>query len=185
MGMFYTLVTEASSASLTEFAEASGFGLNFDLFETNLVNLSIVIALLVYFGRGFLGNSLSERRSAIEAEIQDAEQQSQRAAESLAEEQQKLAQAQAEAQRILAAAETSARAAKEEILAHAIQEIQRLKESASQDTTSSQERALAELRQRVAEMALKEVEAELKARLTDGAAQQQLVDRSIALLGEN
>ena len=33
-----------------------GFGLNFNILETNLLNLVLVIVLLVYFLKGFLGN---------------------------------------------------------------------------------------------------------------------------------
>lgn len=31
---------------------ASNFGLNTNLLETNLINLSVVLSLLVYFGKG-------------------------------------------------------------------------------------------------------------------------------------
>ena len=39
--------------------------LNFNPLETNLVNLVIVISLLVWFLRGFLGGILERRRAAI------------------------------------------------------------------------------------------------------------------------
>lgn len=32
-------------------SESKGFGINTDIFETNILNLSIVIGLLVYYGR--------------------------------------------------------------------------------------------------------------------------------------
>ncbi len=175
IGMFYWLATEA---------EVEGFGFSFDLLESNIINLAITIGVVVYFVGGLLKNILAERRSAIELDIKDAEQRQQQAAEQLADEQQKLAQAQKEAQEILAAAEQNAIAAKEEILSHATQEIERLRESASQDTTTSQERVIAQLRQQVASLALERVEADVKAQLGGNtAAQQKLVDRSIALLG--
>lgn len=179
--MFYWLATDA--AAFAESAESHGFGLNFDILEANLINLAIVIAVLIYFGRGFLGGMLSERRSTIETEIVEAEKRQREAAEKLAGEQQKLEQAKAEAQRIVATAEATAKAAKTEILERAAQEIERIKASASQDQTSSQERAIAELRQQIAAQALKQVEAQLKAQLSSADAQQRLVDRSIALLG--
>jgi F-type H+-transporting ATPase subunit b len=177
MGTFFWLATEAT-------AEAGGFGLNFDILETNIINLAIAIGLLVYLSRNFLGQILAERRQNIATEIQEAEARKREAAGRLAEEQQKLAQAQAEAERIRAEAEKSARAAKEAILAQAQQEMQRLRDTASQDTTSSQERAIAELRQQVATMALNQVESQLMAQLQNNEeAQRQLIDRSISLLG--
>lgn len=181
MGTFFWLAAEAGTAEL-ESGEA-GFGFNFNIFEVNLINLVIVAALLVYFGRKFLGKILSERQAAIETEIKEAEQRQREAAEKLADEQQKLAQAQAEAERIRAAAKESAKAAKEQILAQATQEIQRLKETTAQDSVSNQERAIAEIRRQVAALALQQVESQLQSQLQGEDAQQQLVDRSIALLG--
>ena len=45
--------------------------LNFNPLETNLVNLVIVISLLVWFLRGFLGGILERRRAAILQDLQD------------------------------------------------------------------------------------------------------------------
>lgn len=181
--MFYRLAAE-SAADLSESAEAHGFGINTDIFEANLINLAIVIGVVVYFGRGFLGNILSERRAAIESDIKESETRKQTALSAQSEQEQKVAQAQAEAQKIIADAEAGAKKTEAEILAQAVQEIQRLEATASQDTTSSQERAIAELRQRVVELSLKQVERELQAQLSNNeAAQRQLIDCSIALLG--
>ncbi|NJL67017.1 MAG: F0F1 ATP synthase subunit B [Richelia sp. CSU_2_1] len=174
MGTVLLLATEAS--------REGGFGLNFDILETNLINLSIVIGLLFYFGRGFLGNILTERRTAIEEAIKEAETRQKEAAAALAEQQQKLTQAQAEAERIRAAAEENAKKAKEAILAQAAQEVERMKATAGQELEAERERAVAQLRARVAAMALERVESQLKTSL-DENAQHQLIDRSIALLG--
>jgi F-type H+-transporting ATPase subunit b len=172
-----TAATEAIEAS-----EQHGFGLNFDILEANLVNLLIVIGLLVYFGRGFLGKILTDRRTSIEAAIQEAEQRKQQAAAALAEQQQNLAQAQAEAERIRAAAVENAAVAKAEIMAQAEQDIGRMRATVSQDVSAEEARIMAELRQRIAALAVEKVEAELPARLND-ELQQRLVDRSIAALG--
>ena len=163
-------------------AEAAGFGLNLDIFETNLINLAIVIGVLVYFGRQVLGKILTERSENIESAIADAEKRQKDAAAALAEQQQKLAEAQAEANRIRAEAETKAKAAKEVILAQAKKDVERLQAEAVQDLSSAQDRAIAELRQRATQMALQKAESHLKTQLDEGK-QQKLIDRSIALLG--
>ena len=165
-----------------EAAEEGGFGLNTDVLETNLVNILIVVGLLVYFGRGFLGKILSDRRSAIESAIKEAEDRRQQAASALAEEQQKLAQAQQEASRIRAAAEEQATATKAAILAQSERDIQRLRESVFQDVDAERARAIAELRQQVTAMALQKAEAELPSHLNDDV-QRGIIDRSIAMLG--
>ncbi len=174
MGTVLFLATEAS--------HEGGFGLNFDIFETNLINLVIVIGVVFYFGRGFLGKILSERRAGIEEAINDAEKRQKDAAAALAEEQQKLTQAQAEAERIRATAEENAKAAKQAILAQAAQDVERMKADAGKELDAERERAIAQLRAIVTSMALERVENQLKTTLDDNA-QHQLIDRSIALLG--
>lgn len=164
-----------------EAAEEGGFGLNTDILETNLINLLIVIGLLVYFGCGFLGKILRDRRSNIETAIREAEERRQHAAAALAQEQQKLAQAQQEAVRIRAAAEEQAVAAKAAILEQSERDIQRLRDSVSQDVNAEQARAIAELRQRVASLALQKAEAELPSHLNDDT-QRGIIDRNIAML---
>lgn len=181
MSTFSFLATAAAEVA-AEGSSEGGFGLNFDILETNLINLVIIIGVLVYFGRKFLGNTLSERRSKIEEAIQDAEKRQKDAAAALADAQQKLAQAQAEAERIRANAEERAQAARAEILEAATKDIERMKQTASQDLDRERERAIAELRQRVAALAVERVESQLRERL-DESAQHTLVDRSIALLG--
>nr|WKT06293.1 CF0 subunit I of ATP synthase [Interfilum sp. SAG 2147] len=51
----------------------SSWGINGDPFETNLLNLGVVIAILAYFGSGLLNSLLSERKQAIEASLKDAD----------------------------------------------------------------------------------------------------------------
>lgn len=184
MGTFFWLAVEAGVADLAEPAEAGGFGLNFDILDTNLINLAILLGVLVYFGRGLLGKILAQRRTEIETAIQEAEQRQREAAEKLTAEQQKLAQARAEVERIRASAQESAKAAKEEILAQAAQDIQRLKETAVRDTVSDQERAIAELRQRVVALALQQAESQITSTLNTEADQRKLLDRSLTLLGD-
>jgi F-type H+-transporting ATPase subunit b len=181
MEIFWQLATGAALLGTEVAEEGGGFGLNFDILETNLINLSIVIAVVVYFGKGFLSNILGERRSAIETAIKEAEQRKQTAASALAEQQQKLAQAKNEAAKIRASAEDSAKAARDSILVKAEQDIQRMRETAAQEMGSDQERVINELRQRIAIMAMQRAENEIPSRLNDDV-QQRLVNSSIAQL---
>ena len=168
---------------LAEAAEHSeGFGLNLDILETNIINLSILIGLLLFYGRKFIGNILSDRRAKIEQEIKEAETRAQDAAAALADAQQKLAQAQAEAEKIRKNAEETAKKAKESILSQAGQEVNRIKAAASQELDSEQAKVIAELRGRIAALAIERVESQLRERLDD-SAQTQLVDRFVAQLG--
>lgn len=178
------LLAAEASAVHSELAEAGegGFGLNIDILETNIINIAILVGVLFYFGRKVISNILSERRFNIETEIKAAEQRAKEAAAALSDAQQNLTQSQAEAQRIRSSAEENAQAAKEAILARLAQDIERLKETATQDLNAERERAIASLRQQVVAMALQKVESQLQSGV-DNAAQQQLIERSIALLG--
>jgi F-type H+-transporting ATPase subunit b len=184
MGTFLLLAAEASAvhSELAEGASEGGFGLNFDILEANLINLAILVGILFFFGRKLLTNILNERRSNIEAVIQEAEQRAKEAGIALSDAQQKLTQAQAEAQRIRKAAETNAENAKNAVLAKAEQDIARMRDTAAADLDAERDRAIAQLRASVVAMALQKVESELKGGIADDA-QQTLIDRSIALLG--
>lgn len=164
-------------------SETKGFGLNFDILESNIINLAIVIGILIYFGKGFLGSKLEERREAIETAIKEAEARQKQAASALAEQQQKLQMAKKEAERIRAEAQTNAESAREAVLAQSAKDIERLKAAAQQDMSSQQDRVMQELRQRVSAMAVEKVRSRLPEILNQDV-QTKLVDQSIAQLGE-
>ncbi|MBW4658752.1 MAG: F0F1 ATP synthase subunit B [Drouetiella hepatica Uher 2000/2452] len=176
------ILLAAKTAEVAETAERGGFGLNFNLLESNIINLAIIIGVLIYFGRGFLGKTLSERRSKIEEAIKDAEQRKQKAAAALADQQQKLAQAQTEAARIRSEAEGRAEAVRGEVLAQAQTDIERMRASAAQDLNTQQEKIISEVRQRIAALAVQRAESQLRSGL-DPETQQQLIERSIATIG--
>ena len=163
-------------------SETKGFGINFDILETNLINLAIVIGVLVYFGKGFLGSKLQERREANETAIKDAEARQKTAASSLAEQQQKLQMTKKEAERLNSEAQKNAESARQAVLAQSEKDIERLKASAAQDLTSQQDKVMQELRQRVSAMALEKVRSRLPNVLNE-ETQAKLVDQSIAQLG--
>ena len=50
-----------------------GFGLNFNIFETNILNWAVVVFGLYKFLPGFLGKMLQKRREGILLELKDAE----------------------------------------------------------------------------------------------------------------
>lgn len=159
-----------------------GFGLNLDILETNIINLGIVIAILFIFGRKILANTLNDRRAKIEAAITDAQNRQQKAAQELAVAKKNLAQAQAEAEQIRQNAAKSSEIAKAEILAKAKEDVARMQQTAAADLNAERDKAIAELRQKVAQLAMEKVESQLQSVLNDDV-QQQLVDRSIALVG--
>lgn len=164
-------------------AAKGGFGFNFDIIETNLINLGIIFVLLIVYGGKVIGNILSERRAKIEAEVKAAEARAKESKQALEVAQKNLKQAQDNAVTIRSEAEANAEKAKEAVLAKGQKEVERLKASADADLNSERERAIAQLRSRAVEMALEKVESRM-GEILDDDKQRQLIDRSIAKLGE-
>jgi F-type H+-transporting ATPase subunit b len=162
--------------------EESGFGLNFDILETNLINLAILLGVLFYFGKNIVGNILSTRRNKIEQAIKDAETRQQEAKTALEAQKKSLAEAELKAKSILQEAGTTAEQIKAQILAKGEQDVARIQEMAEQNLNSEQEKAIAQLRQEVTALAMAEVERKLEGMLDD-SAQYELIDRSINQLG--
>ncbi|MGL4880139.1 MAG: F0F1 ATP synthase subunit B [Waterburya sp.] len=159
-----------------------GFGLNLDILNTNLINLTLLVGILFYYGKPLLTNILNERRSKIVEQIQAAEQKQKEAEVILAQEQKKLEQAQATATKIRQDADVNAQKARETILAQGEKEVARLKETAVKDLSSEQDKAIAQLRERVIALALEKAQSRLGNMLND-ESQRKLIDSSIAKLG--
>jgi len=75
------LFTEASFIV----ASNGSFGINTDIFETNLVNQLIILVGVVVFGRDFLSESLGERQAEIISGVEDSEKRLNEATTRLAE----------------------------------------------------------------------------------------------------
>jgi F-type H+-transporting ATPase subunit b len=170
------LATEAKEAA------AEGFGINTDILGTNLFNVSILLGLIIFYGRKVLGQILGERQSKIAEALAEAETRKNSAATALADEQKKLAQAKQEAEKIINNARDRAKVVATDIAAQADVDIQRMRESAAKDLSAEQDRVLVELRQRITALALANVESQLSGGLEE-SVQQTLIDRSLANLG--
>jgi len=164
--------------------EPKGFGLNPDILQTNLINIVIILAILIYFGRGIVGKILSQRLSTIETAIKDAESRKSKAVEQLTIQQQKLAQTKTECDRLLAKATQDAQAARAAILATVADDLARLKTAAQREINSEQERAISQVRNQVVTKSLAQVSDYFNRGLSEHA-QTQLVDRSLELLSTN
>jgi F-type H+-transporting ATPase subunit b len=172
--------TQLLAAGMAE--EKGGFGLNFDLLEANVINLAIAIGILVYFGRGFLSNTLGKRSEAIEKALSEAARKQAETAKLLAAEQAKLKNAQAEAAQIVAKADGDAKRARDTILQAGAEEVARMKDSAAADLGNEEAKVMRELRVRIAELAMQKAQADMAGRLNSDS-QQRLIDRSISGIG--
>jgi F-type H+-transporting ATPase subunit b len=165
-------------------ASHAGFGLNLNLFETNIINLAVLIAATVWFLKGFLGGILERRRTSILGDLKDAEERLASASTALAEAQHGLTQAQQRAEKIVQDGTARAAAIREESERRSIDEIARIKESASSDLANEASRVSAQLRRETARQAVEQALAGLTGKLDD-KAQASLIDQSIQSLGNS
>ena len=171
-------------SALPLLASHAGFGLNLNLFETNIINLAVLIAALVWFLKGFLGGILERRRTSILADLKDAEDRLAKAATSLAEAQQGLTQAQERAEKIVVDGTARAAAIRQEGERRSIDEIARIKESATTDLANEASRVSAQLRRETARQAVEQALAGLTGKLDD-QVHASLIDQSIQSLGNS
>ena len=167
--------------SLPLFASEGGFGLNLNLFETNLINLVIVIGVLYWFLKGFLGGILERRRQAILKDLEDSEGRLRQATTDLARAQEDLAAAQQKAEKIRADGKARAEAIRKDGELRTINAMAAVKQDALADLNAEGARLTEQLRREAALAAIDKAMTELPGRL-DAAGQSRLIDASISNL---
>ena len=148
-------------------ASHGGFGLNLNPFETNIINLAIVIVGLWKFLPGFLGAILTRRREAILNDLNDAEERLKTATTALAAAQKDLAEAQVKAEQIRADGKARAEAIRLD----------------SERRTIEASRVMDGLRREAATRAIARALEVLPGKL-DEASQEAFINQSISTLGK-
>jgi len=164
------------------FASHGGFGLNLNVFETNVINLAIVIFGLYKFLPNFLGGILERRRAIILADLKDAEERLATATSSLSQAQKDLADAQQKAEQIRADGKARAEAIRLDSEKRTVEEMARVKQGAAADLSAEASRVSNLLRREAAQLAIEKALASLPGKL-DADAQAKLVNQSIKTLG--
>ena len=155
-----------------------GFGLNLNLFETNLLNWAVVVFGLYKFLPGFLGKILQKRREGILLELKDAENRLLKATQSLDKAKTDLSLAEEKASQIKADSLKRSESIRMESEKKAIEEMARIKQSAISDESSEASRAVSQLRKEAVELAIKKALDSLPKRL-DQSTQENLVTQFI------
>jgi F-type H+-transporting ATPase subunit b len=160
---------------------AGGFGFNTNLLETNLINLTAVIGILVYFGKGLLSNLLTARKSTILSALRDAEDRYQAATEKLNQARALLQQAKdkAEATRLNGFSQIDRE--KEELIKAADEDYRRLEDSKQATIHFEEQRAVEEVRRQVSRLALAQAFKALNRRL-NATTHTRMIDYHIGLL---
>ena len=155
-----------------------GFGLNLNLFETNVLNWAVVVFGLYKFLPGFLGKMLQKRREGILLELKEAEDRFQSANKALEKAKVDLSLAEKKASQIKSDSLQRVEAIKIESEKKAIEEMSRIKQSAISDESSEASRAISQLRNEAVELAISKALDALPNKL-DQNTQENLVTQSI------
>jgi len=161
-----------------------GFGLNLNLFETNILNLAVVIFGLYKFLPGFLGSILEKRRQSILTDLKDAEDRLVEANDALAKAKQDLSSAEEKALKIRSDCQARAEAIRLESEKRTVEEMARIKQGAASDLSAEAARVSAQLRREAAEMAIQKALASLPGKLNK-KNQNQFLKQSINNMGVN
>ncbi len=163
---------------------ASGsFGLNLNVFETNVINLAVVIFGLYKFLPNFLGGMLERRRSAILADLQDAEARLDEAEKALNQAKKELESAEQKAIQIRNDCKARAEAIRLDSEKRTVEEMARIKQGAASDLNAEASRVTAQLRREAAQLAIEKALANLPKKL-DKKSQEKFLNQSIKNMGE-
>jgi len=166
------------------FFASEGFGLNLNLFETNILNLAVVVFGLYKFLPGFLGKILEKRRISILTDLKDAEERLTQAENSLSKAKEELASAKQKADKIRNDCKSRAEAIRLESEKRTVEEMARIKQGAASDLTAEAARVTSQLRKEAAELAIEKALAMLPKRL-DSNTQDNFLKQSIKNIGDS
>ena len=163
---------------------SEGFGLNLNIFETNILNLAVVIFGLYKFLPGFLGKILERRRTSILSDLKDAEERLSQSRLALSKAKDELASAQQKADKIRNDCKARAEAIRLESEKKTVEEMARIKQGAASDLNAEAARVTSQLRKEAAELAIEKALAILPQKL-DSNTQEIFFKDSIKNIGEN
>ena len=167
-------------------AEAEGsFGFNFDIIETNIINLAVVIAVVLYLGSDVLSSILQERKQRIFATIQSADERFLEAQQKLEQAKQKVQSAKTKAVEIRQQGNTAATQATKTLFERTEEEIRRLEETKQATLRFEEEKALSQVRDQVIQLSVERAFTQLRTKMrNDNSVQKRLIDLNIGLLGK-
>ena len=161
-----------------------GFGLNLNIFETNILNLALVIFGLYKFLPGFLGGMLEKRRASILSDLKDAQDRLNNATNSLSEAKKELASAEQKAAKIRTDCQARAEAIRLESEKRTVEEMARIKQGAASDLNAEASRVSLQLRREAAQMAIEKALSVLPGKL-DKKTQDEFLKQSIKNMRTN
>nr|UWT52135.1 CF0 subunit I [Cryptocoryne striolata] len=143
-----------SFVSLDLWPFAGGFGFNTDILATNPINLSVVLGVLIYFGKGVLNDLLDNRKQRILSTIRNSEELRKGAIEQLEKARAHLRKVETEANEYRVNGYSEIEREKENLINATCDILERLENYKNETLHFEQQRTINQVRQRVFQQAL-------------------------------
>nr|YP_010151660.1 AtpF [Ilex hanceana]QQW48831.1 AtpF [Ilex hanceana] len=143
-----------SFVSLGHWPSAGSFGFNTDILSTNPINLSVVLGVLIFFGKGVLSDLLDNRKQRILNTIRNSEELRGRAIEQLEKARARLRKVEMEAEQFRVNGYSEIEREKWNLINSTYKTLEQLENYKNETIHFEQQRAINEVRQRVFQQAL-------------------------------
>nr|YP_009652816.1 ATP synthase CF0 B subunit [Buddleja sessilifolia]QCG69552.1 ATP synthase CF0 B subunit [Buddleja sessilifolia]QCG69641.1 ATP synthase CF0 B subunit [Buddleja sessilifolia]QCG69729.1 ATP synthase CF0 B subunit [Buddleja sessilifolia]WAN84925.1 ATP synthase CF0 subunit I [Buddleja sessilifolia]WAN85012.1 ATP synthase CF0 subunit I [Buddleja sessilifolia] len=143
-----------SFISLGHWPSAGSFGFNTDILATNPINLSVVIGVLIFFGKGVLSDLLDNRKQRILNTIRNSEELRGGAIEQLEKARARLRKVEMEADQFRVNGYSEIEREKSNLINSTYKTLEQLENYKNETIQFEQQRAVNQVRQRVFQQAL-------------------------------
>nr|YP_010206177.1 ATP synthase CF0 subunit I [Pedicularis shansiensis]UAX19390.1 ATP synthase CF0 subunit I [Pedicularis shansiensis] len=143
-----------SFVSLGHWSSAGSFGFNTDILATNPINLSVVIGVLIFFGKGVLSDLLDNRKQRILSTIRNSEELRGGAIEQLEKAKARLRKVEVEADQFRVNGYSEIEREKLNLVNSTYKTLEQLENYKNETIQFEQQRAINQVRQRIFQQAL-------------------------------
>nr|YP_009747504.1 AtpF [Bidens pilosa]YP_009941723.1 ATP synthase CF0 subunit I [Bidens frondosa]YP_010218396.1 ATP synthase CF0 subunit I [Bidens tripartita]QII89198.1 AtpF [Bidens pilosa]QOC70794.1 ATP synthase CF0 subunit I [Bidens frondosa]QQK54808.1 ATP synthase CF0 subunit I [Bidens pilosa]UBU97913.1 ATP synthase CF0 subunit I [Bidens tripartita] len=143
-----------SFVSLGHWPSAGSFGFNTDILATNLINLSVVLGVLIFFGKGVLSDLLDNRKKRILNTIRNSEELREGAIEQLEKARARLRKVEIEADEFRVNGYSEIEREKLNLIDSTYKTLEQLENYKNETINFEQQKASNQVRQRVFQQAL-------------------------------
>nr|YP_010923649.1 CF0 subunit I [Guardiola tulocarpus]WKB10407.1 CF0 subunit I [Guardiola tulocarpus] len=143
-----------SFVSLGHWPSAGSFGFNTDILATNLINLSVVLGVLIFFGKGVLSDLLDNRKQRILNTIRNSEELREGAIEQLEKARARLRKVEIEADEFRVNGYSEIEREKLNLIDSTYKTLEQLENYKNETIHFEQQKASNQVRQRVFQQAL-------------------------------
>nr|AWI70413.1 ATP synthase CF0 B subunit [Allamanda schottii] len=171
-----------SFVSLDHWPSAGSFGFNTDILSTNLINLSVVLGVLIFFGKGVLSDLLDNRKQIILNTIRNSEELRGGAVEQLEKARARLRKVEMEADQFRVNGYSEIEREKLNLINSTSKTLEQLENYKNETIQFEQQRAINQVRQRVFQQALRGALGTLNSCLTN-ELHLRTISANIGMLG--